>query len=112
MFLTVGGHPVAGVAAAFAGVSGGYSATLFLGTVDPLLAGLSEEAAHIITPTYEVNPSANYYFMAVSTFLITALGTVVTERVVEPRLGAYAGPGHTDVSATTLGDAEKRGLAF
>jgi aminobenzoyl-glutamate transport protein len=112
MFLTVGRHPIAGLAAAFAGVSGGYSANLFLGTVDPLLAGLSEEAARIITPTYEVNPSANYYFMAVSTFLITALGTVVTERVVEPRLGAYTGEGHTDAIATTLTPAEKRGLAF
>jgi aminobenzoyl-glutamate transport protein len=112
MFLTVGRHPIAGLAAAFAGVSGGYSANLFLGTVDPLLAGLSEEAARIITPTYEVNPSANYYFMAVSTFLITALGTVVTERVVEPRLGAYTGEGHTDANATTLAPAENRGLAF
>jgi aminobenzoyl-glutamate transport protein len=112
MFHAVGRHPIAGLAAAFAGVSGGYSANLFLGTVDPLLAGLSEEAARIITPGYEVNPSANYYFMAVSTFLIAALGTVVTERVVEPRLGPYAGPGHTDVAATTLGHEEKRGLVF
>ena len=112
MFHAVGRHPIAGLAAAFAGVSGGYSANLFLGTVDPLLAGLSEEAARIITPGYEVNPSANYYFMVTSTFLIVALGTFVTERIVEPRLGAYAGPGHTDVAATTLGHAEKRGLVF
>jgi aminobenzoyl-glutamate transport protein len=112
MFHAVGRHPIAGLAAAFAGVSGGYSANLFLGTVDPLLAGLSEEAARIITPGYEVNPSANYYFMATSTFLITALGTLVTERVVEPRLGPFAGPGHEDASATTLNAAEKRGLIF
>jgi aminobenzoyl-glutamate transport protein len=112
MFHAVGRHPIAGLAAAFAGVSGGYSANLFLGTVDPLLAGLSEEAARIIDASYEVNPSANYYFMAVSTFLISALGTIVTERVIEPRLGAYAGPGHTDARATTLEAAEKRGLVF
>jgi aminobenzoyl-glutamate transport protein len=112
MFHAVGRHPIAGLAAAFAGVSGGYSANLFLGTVDPLLAGLSEEAARIITPDYEVNPSANYYFMFVSTFLISALGTIITERVVEPRLGAYAGPGHTDTAATTLEASEKRGLWF
>jgi len=48
IFLAVGRHPLAGLAAAFAGVSGGYSANLLLGTIDPLLAGLSEEAAHII----------------------------------------------------------------
>jgi aminobenzoyl-glutamate transport protein len=111
-FHAVGRHPIAGLAAAFAGVSGGYSANLFLGTVDPLLAGLSEEAARIITPTYEVNASANYYFMFVSTFLIATLGTIVTERLVEPRLGTYAGAGHGDATVTTLGPAEKRGLWF
>jgi len=110
MFHAVGRHPVAGLATAFAGVSGGYSANLLLGTVDPLLAGLSEEAARIITPGYEVNPSCNYYFMFVSTFLITALGTIITERVVEPRLGAYGGEKHTDTTATTLAASEKRGL--
>ena len=112
MFHAVGRHPIAGLAAAFAGVSGGYSANLFLGTVDPLLAGLSEEAARIITPGYEVNPSANWYFMFISTFLITALGTLVTERVIEPRLGTFAGAQHTDESATRLSAAEKRGLVF
>jgi aminobenzoyl-glutamate transport protein len=112
MFHAVGRHPIAGLAAAFAGVSGGYSANLFLGTVDPLLAGLSEEAARIITPGYEVNPSANYYFMFASTFLITALGTLITERVVEPRLGTYSGAAHGDASATTLSGLERKGLMY
>ncbi len=110
MFHAVGRHPIAGLAAAFAGVSGGYSANLLLGTVDPLLAGLSEEAARIVDPGYRVNPSANYYFMATSVFLITALGTIVTERVVEPRLGPAQGPVHGDTMATTLSESEKRGL--
>ena len=112
MFHAVGRHPIAGLATAFAGVSGGYSANLFLGTVDPLLAGLSEEAARIITPAYEVNPSANYYFMFASTFLVTGLGTVVTERVVEPRLGAYSGAAQNDAAATTLSAPERRGLVY
>src|ERR687897_808255 len=90
IFQAVGRHPLAGMAAAFAGVSGGYSANLLLGTVDPLLAGLSEEAARLNHPTYRVNPAANYYFMATSTFLLTTLGTVITERVVEPRLGRWS----------------------
>jgi aminobenzoyl-glutamate transport protein len=81
MFQSVGRHPLAGMAAAFAGVSGGYSANLLLGTVDPLLAGLSQEAARIVDPGYVVTPAANYYFMAASTFLLTALGTAVTELV-------------------------------
>lgn len=96
VFASVGRHPVAGVAAAFAGVSGGYSANLFLGTVDPLLAGLTQEAAHIVDPKYLVNPACNWYFMVVSTFLIAIVGTVVTEKVVVPRLGAYRGEGASE----------------
>ena len=111
IFLAAGRHPVAGLAAAFAGVSGGYSANLLLGTVDPLLAGLTEEAAHIVTPGYRVNPACNYYFMAASTLLVTAAGAWVTERVVEPRLGPYRGEG-TAERLDTLTDAERRGLSF
>ncbi len=91
IFHSVGRHPVAGMAAAFAGVSGGFSANLFIGTIDPLLAGLSTEAARILDADYYVLPTANYYFMAASTLLISLLGTWVTERIVEPRLGKYTG---------------------
>ncbi|MEZ5351759.1 MAG: AbgT family transporter [Bryobacteraceae bacterium] len=120
VFLAAGRHPLAGLAAAFAGVSGGYSANLVLGTVDPLLAGLSTEAARLIAPGYTVNPAANYYFMAVSTLLITLAGYFVTERIVEPRLGAYspdAGTAAPDANAVggpeiaPLAPAERRGLA-
>jgi aminobenzoyl-glutamate transport protein len=76
IFLAAGRHPIAGLAAAFAGVSGGYSANLLLGTIDPLLAGLSEEAARIVSAGYEVNPAANYYFMAVSVPFIAPGGDV------------------------------------
>lgn len=68
IYIAVGRHPITGMAAAFAGVSGGFSANLILGTVDPLLAGLSQEAAQILDPAYQVNPTANYYFMIVSIF--------------------------------------------
>jgi aminobenzoyl-glutamate transport protein len=91
IFMSVGRHPIAGLAAAFAGVSGGFSANLLLGTVDPLLAGISQEAARIIEPQYTVSAACNYYFMFVSTFLIAGVGTWVTEKVVEPRLGPYKG---------------------
>ncbi len=91
IFLSVGRHPIAGLAAAFAGVSGGFSANLLLGTIDPLLAGISQEAARIIDPSYTVSPACNYYFMAVSTFLIAGVGTWVTEKIVVPRLGDYEG---------------------
>lgn len=111
IFLAAGRHPLAGLAAAFAGVSGGYSANLMLGTVDPLLAGLSEEAARIIDPTYQVNATANFYFMFVSTFFIAAAGTWVTERIIVPRLGEYTGSEKAE-ALTALTPDERRGLWF
>ena len=111
IFLGAGRHPIAGLAAAFAGVSGGYSANLLLGTVDPLLAGLSEEAARIIDDGYRVNPAANYFFMVVSTFLVAATGTWVTERIVIPRLGEYTGEEkQTEIEHLSVGDW--RGLKY
>lgn len=90
IFLSVGRHPIAGLAAAFAGVSGGFSANLLIGTIDPLLGGITTESAKLFVPGYTVLPTANWYFMIVSTFLITILGTIITEKIVEPRLGNYS----------------------
>lgn len=116
IFHAVGRHPVAGLAAAFAGVSGGYSANLLLGTIDPLLAGLSEEAARIVDPAYVVNPACNYYFMAVSTFLIAGAGTWVTEALVVPRLGPWKPADGEEApeqnALQELEPHEKRGLRF
>jgi aminobenzoyl-glutamate transport protein len=119
IFKAAGRHPVLGLAAAFAGVSGGYSANLLLGTIDPLLAGLSQEAARIVDPAYVVSPAANYYFMFVSTFLITALGWWVTERLVAPRLAsqpAVASSADAEAEAAAmvrpLDAAERRGLRW
>ena len=91
VFYSLGRHPLAGLAAAFAGVSGGYSANLLIGTVDPLLSGITTEAAKLIDPGYEVDVSANWYFMIASTFLITAVGSFISLKVVEPSLGRYEG---------------------
>lgn len=89
IFHSLGRHPLAGLAAAFAGVSGGYSANLLLGTVDPLLSGITESAAHMINPDYVVGPEVNWYFMFISTFAVATMGALVTEKIVEPRLGEY-----------------------
>lgn len=89
VFASLGRHPLAGMAASFCGVSGGYSANLLIGTVDPLLAGITEEAARLIDPAYEVHPAVNWYFMFASTFLVTAVGWLITAWIVEPRLGTY-----------------------
>jgi aminobenzoyl-glutamate transport protein len=91
VFYSLGRHPLAGLAAAFAGVSGGYSANLFIGTVDPLLSGITTEAARLIDPGYEVDVSANWFFMIASTFVITAIGSFISLKIVEPSLGPYTG---------------------
>jgi aminobenzoyl-glutamate transport protein len=91
VFHSLGRHPLAGLAAAFAGVSGGYSANLLIGTVDPLLSGITTEAARLIDPAYEVDVSANWYFMMASTFLVTAIGSFISIKIVEPSLGNYEG---------------------
>ncbi len=111
IFLGAGRHPIAGLAAAFAGVSGGYSANLLLGTIDPLLAGLSEEAAGIVQEGYRVNPAANYFFMVASTFVVATAGTWVTERIVIPRLGVYRGAEQRE-AIDELSLSEWRGLRF
>ncbi len=89
LFAGMGRHPLAGLAAAYAGVSGGYSANLFITGLDPLLSRLTDQAAKTIDVAYSVNPTANYYFMLASVVLITFLGTWVTTKLVEPMLGEW-----------------------
>jgi aminobenzoyl-glutamate transport protein len=84
-------HPLAGLAAAFCGVSAGFGANFLIGTVDPILSGLSESAANIIDPTMKLSAAINVYFMMASAFMVTIVGTWVTEKFVEPRLGEYKG---------------------
>ncbi len=91
IFHALGRHPMAGLAAAFVGVSGGFAANFAIGAIDPMLAGISEEAAQIIDPDISVNPMVNYYFMFASSFLVMIVGTWVTNTIVEPRLGKYDG---------------------
>lgn len=112
IFRAYGRHPMAGFAAAFAGVSGGYSANLLIGSLDPLLAGISQAAAGDIDPNYHVSVMGNFYFLFLSTFLITALGTFVTNKIVEPRLGKYADSVHgvEDQSLTCISPLERKGL--
>ena len=110
LFMAFGRHPIAGLAAAFAGVSGGWSANLLIGTNDPMFAGMSTQAAQTLNPNYMVTPVCNWYFMFISTFLVTAIGTFVTDKLVEPHLGKYEGA--VDGTTEDLTPAEKKGLRF
>lgn len=110
IFMAYGRHPMAGIAAAFAGVSGGFSANLLIGTLDPMLAGISTEAARMIDPTYTVEATANWFFMIVSTFVIVAIGTFVTDKIVEPRLSAHKQIAEDVAGATSLNSKEAKAL--
>ena len=113
IFMSFGRNPLAGLAAGFAGVSGGFSANLIIGTIDPMLAGISTSAAQMIDPNYTVQATSNMYFMMVSTVLITLLGWFVTDKIVEPRLGTYSGSStlsEEDKDLQNLSDKEKKAL--
>lgn len=94
IFYAAGRHPLAGVAAAFVGVSGGYSATFLPSSLDPLLSGLTQVAARLsadpAAATIVVNPLNNYYFTTASTVLVVLVAWFLTDKVIEPRLKATA----------------------
>lgn len=113
IFYAAGRHPLAGIAAAFAGVSGGFSATLFLpSSLDPLLSGLSQAAAHLTDTSVQVNPLNNYFFTTASSALVIAIGWFITDRIIEPRLKSAVVDGDKSQmpSMEELQPAEKRGL--
>lgn len=107
VFQQAGKHPIAGMAAAFAGVSGGYSANLMVGPIDAVLSGISNEAAHLVDKSVDITILSNYYFIIASTFLITLLGTLVTERIVIPNLPYQH---QQEYDAETVHYAERQGL--
>ncbi|MEM7414939.1 MAG: AbgT family transporter [Gemmatimonadota bacterium] len=86
IYYAAGRHPLAGIAAAFAGVSGGFSANFVPSGIDPLLQGFTQSAAQIIEPQMLVNPLNNWFFTSASSVLIILVGWYLTDRVVEPRL--------------------------
>ncbi len=114
LYAAAGRHPVAGIAAAFAGVSGGFSANLLPGQLDALLFGITEAAAESLVPSWDANIAGNWYFIAAMTFIFLPVIWAVTDRIIEPRLGAFRAEGHL-ASLASDGDkpldaGEKRGL--
>jgi aminobenzoyl-glutamate transport protein len=120
IFHSVGRHPIAGLAAAFAGVSGGFSANLLVTSLDPLLAGFTQPAAQLLDATYTVLPTANYYMMIALVPLFAVLGGWITDRILEPRLGSWDrseaaesfADSEGDDASKPLTDVERRGLRW
>ena len=117
LFVAMGRHPLAGIAAGFAGVSAGFSANLLLSGTDVLLGELTIEAAATVDPEYAegMNLAMNYWFIIASTFLLTIVGTLVSHYIVEPRLGTWEGAGSVaaeDQESMVLSGQEKKGLIW
>lgn len=118
LYLIFGRPPLAGIAAAFAGVAAGFSANLLVGSTDALVAGITEVGARVLEPKHVVLATCNWWFMIGSTFLLTLLGWAVTAWIVEPRLargGIAIGGGPAEGSAATdkeLSPGERRALAL
>jgi aminobenzoyl-glutamate transport protein len=114
IFYAAGRHPLAGIAAAFAGVSGGFSANFVPSSLDPLLQGLTQAGAHILDTSVVVNPLNNYFFTTASSVLIVSLGWYITDKIVEPRINATTVDGDAEdlPEMHDLQDSERKGLRW
>ncbi len=114
IFYAAGRHPLAGIAAAFAGVSGGFSANFVPSALDPMLQGISQAGAQILDPALTLNPLNNYFFTTASSLLIIGLGWYLTDKVVEPRVAHLTVDGDMDdlPSMDALGERERRALRW
>jgi aminobenzoyl-glutamate transport protein len=112
IFYAAGRHPLAGIFAAFAGVSGGFSANFIPSGIDPLLQGFTQSAAQILDPDRMVNPLCNWLFTSVSSILVILVCWFITDRIVEPRLQSVAVDGdESDMPKLhALTEREHRGL--
>ena len=114
LYASVGRHPLAGLAAAFAGVSGGFAGNVTPGQMDVLLFGFTQEAARIIDPTWTMNPLGNWWFILAIFFIFTPIIWYITDRVVEPRLGVWGNEPDEELKAelarSEVTPAERKGL--
>lgn len=101
VFYAAGRHPLAGIAAAFAGVSGGFSANFWIPSgLDPLLQGFTLAAAQLYDPNVQVSIVNNNVFTAASTLLIVGVGWFITDRIIEPRVAPMAVDGDPEQMPT------------
>ncbi|RDY27220.1 AbgT family transporter [Romboutsia weinsteinii] len=110
IFVSMDRHPLAGIAIGYAATTAGFSANLMISGTDALLSGISTEAVKIIDPNMHVGIADNWYFMIASTFLLSVVGAIVTERFIEPRLGKYNGK--IKVNNDRVTDIERKGLKY
>lgn len=114
IYASVGRHPIAGIAAAFAGVSGGFSANFMPGPIDALILGVTEPAVHVLDPSWMANLAGNWYFIVGMALVFFPLGWFVTDKIIEPRTGQYVPTSATPISSqkadSQLTPEERKGL--
>lgn len=110
VFAAAGRHPVAGMAAAFAGCAGSYSGNPLPGQFDALMFGLTQSAARSIDPAWQANVVGNWWFSIGCAALLLPAAWLVTERVIEPRLGRWTGQGPAQAVEPVAAHLRRRGL--
>jgi aminobenzoyl-glutamate transport protein len=110
-FLSLGRHPLAGLAAAYAGVAGAFGVNFLITPIDGILTEITNDAIHLLDPSRSIALTANFYFAVVSSLILIVVISLVSERVVEPRLGGYRGDAVVEGSAEVSAN-EARGLRF
>lgn len=117
LFHAAGRHPVAGIAASFAGVSGGFSANLLPGQLDALLFGITEASVETVFTDFTPNIAGNWYFIAAMVFIFVPVIWFITDRIIEPRLGRFdpelaAAVDSDEVAHGSLTGPERKGLVY
>jgi aminobenzoyl-glutamate transport protein len=108
-FYSIGRHPLAGLAAAFAGVAAAFGVNFLVKPIDGILAEMTNDAIHIVDPAQTIDLTANFYFGVVSSVVLIVVITLVTSKITEPRLGSYRGESPIEGREAMTAD-ESRGL--
>jgi aminobenzoyl-glutamate transport protein len=111
-YLSVGRHPLAGLAASFAGVAAVFSVNIFVKPLDGILVGITNDAIALMNPGRTVSLTANLWFSIASVFLLTVVVALISDRVIEPRLGPYIGVTDEESAGSGVTKEEARGLKY
>jgi aminobenzoyl-glutamate transport protein len=87
-FVKLNRHPLAGMAAAYGAVGGIFMANVLITPTDSMLNEITNEASALVGGP-QLTLAANLYFAIASSVAMAIVATLVTERIVEPRLGPY-----------------------
>ena len=110
-FHSMGRHPLAGLAAGFAGVGAAFGVNILIAPIDGIMTEVANESIALVDPSRTIDVTANWFFAVVSTFFLAILITIMTEKVIEPRLGPYTGDAVAEPT-DVVPDEERRGLKF